>query len=148
MGPLTSPVTPATPTRTGQITLTETSILGEYPDLFEGIDGDVHLEVEEAVQPVQMPLQRIQIGIRDKVENELQRLETEGLIAPVTEPSRWLSSLLIVTKPSGKIRLCIDHRPLNKSLKRAHYTIPMVDDILPQLSNVKVMSHCDAKEAF
>jgi len=133
MGPLTSPVTPATPKRTGQTTLTETSILGEYPDLFEGIgllDGDVHLEVE-AVQPVQMPLRRIPIGIRDKVENELKHLETEGIIAPVTEPSRWISSLLIVTKLSGKIRLCIDPRPLNKALKRAHYTIPMIDDILP-----------------
>jgi len=72
-----------------------TDILVEYPDLFEGIGllhGDVHLEIDEAVQPVQMPLRRVPIGIRDKVESELQRLQAEGIITPITEPSRWIST--------------------------------------------------------
>ena len=72
-----------------------TDILAEYPDLFEGIGllhGDVHLEIDEAVQPVQMPLRRVPIGIRDKVESELQRLQAEGIITPITEPSRWIST--------------------------------------------------------
>ena len=56
--------------------LTEAGILTEYPDLFEGV---VHLEVDEAVQPVQMPLRRVPIGIREKVESELQRLEAQGI---------------------------------------------------------------------
>ena len=131
--------------------LTEAVVLQEYPDLLEGVgllDGDVHLEVDESVQPVQMPLRRVPIGIRDRVESELQRLVSDGIIAQVTEPSKWVSALLVVSKPNGKVRLCIDPRPLNKALKRAHYVIPTVDDILPQLSNVKVMSLCDAKEAF
>ena len=37
----------------------ETDILTEYPDPFEGVgllSGDVHLEVDETMQPVQMPL--------------------------------------------------------------------------------------------
>jgi len=77
-----------------------------------------------------MPLRRIPIGIRDKVENEL-RLQNDGIITPVSEPSNWISALLVVTKPNGKVRLCLDHRPLNKAVKRALYMIPTVDDIFP-----------------
>ena len=64
--------------------LTEAEILAEYGDLFEGIgllEGDVHLEVDETVPPVQMPLRRLPIGIRDKVAAELQRMEANSIIA-------------------------------------------------------------------
>ena len=46
-------------------------IVAKYPDLFEGVgllEGDVHLETDPTVSPVpvQMPLRRLPIGIRDK----------------------------------------------------------------------------------
>jgi len=66
-----------------------------------------------------MPLRRLPIGIRDKVAAELQRLEASGIIEPVTEPTPWVSTLLVVAKPDGRIRICIDPKPLNKALKRA-----------------------------
>ena len=55
--------------------LTEATIMAEYADLFDGVglmDGDVHLEVDSTVTPVQMPLRRLPIGVRDKVAAELQ----------------------------------------------------------------------------
>jgi hypothetical protein len=36
-------------------------------------------------------------------------------------------------KRSGKVRLCIDPQPLNKSLKRNHYPLPTIEDVLPLL---------------
>ena len=78
--------------------------MAEYADLFDGVglmDGDVHLEVDSTVTPVQMPLRRLPIGVRDKVAAELQRLEEAGIIAPVSEPrlhgSRRYSSSLSPT---------------------------------------------------
>ena len=56
--------------------ITETDIVAEYHDLFEGVgllEGDVHLETDPTVPPVQMPLRRLPIGIRDKVAAELQK---------------------------------------------------------------------------
>ena len=38
--------------------LTEAEIMTEYADLFDGvglIEGDVHLELDKTIQPVQMP---------------------------------------------------------------------------------------------
>jgi len=91
--------------------VTETEILTEYADLFDGIgliDGDVHLEIDNTVQPVQMPLRRLPIGVRDKVAAELQRLEDSGIISPVTEPTSWVLPLLVVAKANGGVRICID----------------------------------------
>jgi len=121
------------------------------PDLFDGIgqlDGEVHLDVDPTVAPVHMPHRRLPIGVRDKVAAELQRMEADGIIAPVTEPSSWMSALLVVAKPDGRIRICIDLKPLNKALKRAHYPMPTIDDVLPQLSGAKIFGTVDAKDGF
>src|SRR5688572_12718766 len=58
--------------------LTEEEVVAEYADLFDGIgllEGDVQLQVNEKVPPVQLPLRRLPLGVRDKVAAELQRLE-------------------------------------------------------------------------
>jgi len=131
--------------------ITKSDILTEYADLFDGVgllEGDVHLEIDPTVPPVQMPLRRIPIGVRDKVAAELQRLEADGIITPVTEPSSWISALLAVAKPDNRIRICIDPKPLNKALKRAQYRMPVIDDVLPQLAGAKIFSTVDVKSAF
>ena len=130
---------------------TEAEVIAEYPDLFTGLgcfEGEVHLEVDPSVSPVQMPLRRLPLGIRDKVIAELQQLERDGVIARVPEPTSWVSPLLVVTKSDNSIRLCLDPKNLNKALKRAHFFMPTVDDILPKLASVKVFSTADAKQAF
>ena len=51
-------------------------------------------------------------------------------------------------KKNGKLRVCLDPRPLNKALKRAHYPMPVVDDLLPALANARVFSVCDLRSGF
>ena len=95
-----------------------------------------------------MPPRRLPIGVRDKVAAELQKMEAAGIITPVTEASSWVSALLVVSKPDGRIRLCIDPKPLNKALQRARYPMPTIDDVLPQLTGAKVFSTVDARDEF
>src|SRR6218665_195974 len=99
--------------------LTEETIVTEFADLFDGLghlQGDVYLQVNEKVPPVQMPLRRLPLSVRDKVGAELRRLEDLGVIESVSEPSPWISALLVVAKPDGRIRIYIDPKPLNKAL--------------------------------
>ena len=56
--------------------------------------------------------------------------------------------MVVERKSNGKLRFCIDPRPLNKALKRQHYPLPVIDDILPTLRNAKVFSVLDAKNEF
>ncbi|PIK42674.1 hypothetical protein BSL78_20471 [Apostichopus japonicus] len=79
---------------------------------------------------------------------ELKRLEELNVDPESNKTYDWVSSLVSVTKSSGKLRVCIDPQPLNKALKRGHYPLPVIEDILPQLAKVKVFSKADCKEGF
>ena len=131
--------------------LTMADVKRDYADVFEGygrLEGKVSLEVDPSVQPVRMPLRKLPIPIRDRVAKELQHLEASGIIARVTEPTPWISSLLVTAKASGDLRVCIDPTPLNRALLRDHHYMPGIDDILPNLTQAKVFSTCDCKSAF
>ena len=54
---------------------------------------------------------------------------------------------MAIRKP-GKLRVCIDPRDLNKSIRRPKYQIPILDEILPALSNARLFSVLDAKDGF
>ena len=61
--------------------------------------GEVHLDIDSSVRPVQMPLRRLPEPIKDELRVELQQMRRDGVIEPVSEPSAWTSALLVVTRP-------------------------------------------------
>ena len=56
--------------------------------------------------------------------------------------------MIAAKKPDGNIRLCIDPRYLNLALKRSHYPLPVIQEILQELSKAKVFSKVDLKQGF
>jgi len=64
---------------------TSADIFTRYADLFDGslgcMQGEVHLTVDPEVRPVQMPLRRLPIALRDQVKPELDRLVANDVIA-------------------------------------------------------------------
>ncbi|XP_054256963.1 uncharacterized protein K02A2.6-like [Macrosteles quadrilineatus] len=69
-----------------------------------------------------------------KVEKELERLETLGIITQV-ESSDWGTPIVPVVKPNGSVRICADYKvTLNKVIKDEHYPIPRIDDIITVLA--------------
>ena len=69
----------------------------------------------------------------------------QGIIAPVTEPMEWVSSLTYPQKPDGSLCICLDPRDLNK---QSYYKAPTLDEIRHKLSGAKVFSKLDAKDGF
>ena len=112
------------------------------------LPGEVHFEVDNTVEPTILPPRKLPHAIRTKVKAELDNMVKQGVITPVQEPSRWVSQLVVAEKSNKDLRLCIDPRPLNKALKRAHYQMPTIDDVLPDLSQAKVFSKLDLSSAF
>ena len=131
---------------------TTTDPLKAYADVFAeeqgSLEGIAHLETDPAVIPVISPSAKIPHAMRSKVKDELDRLEDANVIAKIDEPTSWCSRMLVATKKSGKLRICIDPRPLNKALKRERYPIPTMDDILPQLTKSKFFSKLDLSNAY
>ena len=70
------------------------------------------------------------------------------MIAKVKEPTDWVSSIVVVEKKNGKLRICIDPKDLNENLKRAHYPLPTFEEILPELGGARVFSTFDARNGY
>ena len=126
-------------------------ITATYPDVFQGLgcmEGALHLEVDESASPSIMPPRRVPLALKERLKEELARLEKANVIKKEEEPTDWVSSLVVTEKPNGKLRVCIDPQHLNKALKRSHYPLPVIEDILPELADVKVFSKADLKDGF
>ena len=124
----------------------------QFADVFNGelgqLPGAVHLEIDHTVEPTILPPRRLPHAIKPRVKSELDSMVAKGVISPVQEPTRWVSQLVVAEKRNKELRICIDPRPLNKALKRAHYQLPTIDDILPDLAQAKVFSKLDLSSAF
>ncbi|KAK3756012.1 hypothetical protein QZH41_003623 [Actinostola sp. cb2023] len=130
-------------------TLTREFILDNYKDVFEGLGhiGDSSFVLNPDIKPVQHTPRRIPIALQDKVKDKLDDLETKGIIAKVSEPTEWISSMVVVTTPK-KIRICLDPLDLNKAIQRPKYQMPTLEEVLPRITNAKVFSTLDAKDGF
>jgi len=66
---------------------------------------------------------------------------------PVDEPTDWVSQISLAEKKSG-IRICVETKPLNDALKREHYKLHTLDDVLPEITTAKGLSVCDLKSGY
>ena len=75
----------------------------------------------------------------------MDRLQQLEVIALIEVPTPWGSSLAVVVKKSGALRICIDPRPLNTALKRERCQLALLEDIIQELSKARVFSTVDLK---
>ena len=130
--------------------LEQRNVLNNYPDLFEGLGClpvEHHIELNEAIKPVIHPPRCVPEAIRSRVTKELHRMEEEGVIEKVDQPTDWVNSMVTVIKPH-KTRICLDPRNLNEAIKREHFPLPTIEEVTARMRNAKVFSVLDAKSGF
>jgi hypothetical protein len=79
------------------------------------------MQLDPQAVPVTQAPRKIPAMLRGKLKQELDRMEKEQVIVKVDKPTNWVHNPLIVEKPNGKLRVCLDPRELNKYLKREQY---------------------------
>ena len=119
--------------------LTQQSILEKYSEVFKGLGhiGDSKIVLKPDAKPVQHAPRRIPVAIKDRVKEKLDDMEKKGIIQKITEPTEWISSMVVVTT-AKKIRICLDPLDLNKAILRPRYQMPTLEEVLPKISNAKV----------
>ncbi|CAB4024840.1 Hypothetical predicted protein [Paramuricea clavata] len=103
--------------------LTSEQIFEKYSKCFDGlgrISDPYHIKINSDATPVVHPPRKLPSALRDRVQNELQEMESRGIIKKVNEPTAWVNSMVVNEKRSGKLRICIDPRDLNKALRCEH----------------------------
>ena len=132
---------------------THNEVFTNYPELFDESVGALpvkyHMTVDKNVPSVVRPPRRVPVAMQSKVKAELQRMTKLGVIAPITEPTEWVSSMVAThKKDTSDIRLCIDPRDLNRALKRPHHPTRTVEEVATKMEGATIFSVLDAKSSF
>eukprot|EP00644_Phytophthora_capsici_P019150 jgi/Phyca11/133060/e_gw1.310.9.1 len=96
--------------------------------------------------PIKQRPYRVSKAEGDVMEGEVQQYLDLGLIQPSSSP--WASPVLMIRKPDGVFRFCIDYRRLNAVTVKDCYPMPLVDDILDVLGNAKLFSTMDIASGY
>ena len=132
------------------------SYLSDFQDMFQEqisgklniIKGFVHkVKVNDKVEPVQQKLHRLPFSIRDKVSQELKRLENLDVIEKI-DSSEWVSPIVVSWKKNNTIRICVDLRQVNKAVIPDRYPLPKIDELISELRNAKYFSQLDLASAY
>ena len=129
-------------------TVKSNEIKSDFPSVFDEKlgslpGGPAHLTLEDDPEPVIRPPHTILESLKDSVLSELNRHVAEKTMCKVEPPTGWVNQMSVVKNKSDAIRICVDPRPINLVLKREHFMLPVLDDVLPKLSGARVFSICD-----
>ena len=117
------------------------TLLHEYQDVFsqnnelrEMAGKKMKISLKEDAQPFALSAPRqIPYVYRQLVKDELDEQVAAGVIEPVSEATDWLHPLVVVPKPKGGIRLCVDLQKLNKFVKRPFYPTRTPSDAISSI---------------
>jgi len=72
------------------------------------------------------------------------------LAAGIIEPSysEWSNPIVMVKKPNGKYRFCLDFRKVNSVSKKDAYSLPNMNGILDKLRSARYISTIDLNQAY
>ena len=129
------------------------TILKQYPEVFKTGMGTLKgfkatIKVDHESVPKYWKPRPVPYSIRNKVDQELDRLVQEKIIEPV-QFSDWAAPIVPIVKPDGTIRICGDYKvTLNKVSKLDKYPIPKCEDLLATIGAGQKFTKLDLRHAY
>ena len=143
------------PTQPETVPTSLTSLLTKFSDLFDtstlppikGFKAHLHIKPNsnfKLFKPRPVPY-----VLRPKVEAELDRLESLGIISKVETAEFSTTPIVPVLKPSGQVRICGDFKvSVNQYLDLTQYPLPHIEEVFERLSGGQVFSKLDLPDAY
>ena len=131
---------------------TKLHILDQYSKLFEGL-GERHGEYKILIKPNAKPYalnvaRKVPLPLLDKTRKELDKMLDMGVISRAEGHTSWCAPMVVIPKPTGDVRICVDLTKLNESVLREIHPLPSVDYTLAKFGGAKIFSKMDANSAF
>ena len=112
------------------------------------LQGHYHIRLDSNAVPVHHAPRRVPVPLRARLKETLDDLVHHEILAPVGQPTPWISSMVVVPKNDGMLRICLDPKDLNKAVQCEHYPLPTIEDIATRLHGAKVFSILDVSKGF
>jgi transposase InsO family protein len=135
--------------------------LAEFADLFDktkasglpphrgNLDHHIQLKKDEQGRTPDLPWGRLYSMPRDQLlelRQQIVELMDKGWIRASSSPAA--APVLMVRKPGGGWRLCVDYRALNNITLQDRYPLPLIKETLRSLSGAKWLTKVDVRAAF
>ena len=129
-------------------------LLEQYSDVFKDSLGTfvgrkTKIEVDPSAQSLYCKARTLPYAMRQRAEEELERLVTEGILEPVAH-SEWTTPIVAALKSDKKtIRLCGDFRmTVNPVAKLDRYPVPRVEDLFATVTQGRLFTKLNLRHAY
>uniref|UniRef100_A0A0G4FPU1 Reverse transcriptase domain-containing protein n=1 Tax=Chromera velia CCMP2878 TaxID=1169474 RepID=A0A0G4FPU1_9ALVE len=89
---------------------------------------------------------RVAYSQREMLREELKQMEEARLIEPSS--SIWATPMVLVPKPDGTIRFCLDFRKLNAATQKDGFPMPRIDEVVHLVEGASVFTVLDVFSRF
>lgn len=128
-------------------------ILKEFQELFSEPTGlppsrncDHHIPLVPGAKPVNLRPYRYKPALKNEIERQVSEMLESGVIQHSQSP--FSSPALLVKKKDGTWRLCIDYRQLNAITVKSKYPVPIIEELLDELSGSHWFSKLDLRAGY
>ena len=126
-------------------------MLRTYEDMWNGQLGTVkvtkhRIETQENEKPVFSQPYRAGPEARKVVKESVKEMLDKNVIEAAR--TEWASPVVLVPKPDGTLRFCVDYRKLNEITVKDAYPLPRMDDCLDSLGDASVFTTLDCNSGY
>jgi hypothetical protein len=128
-------------------------VLNRFPQVFaepvelpseRAIDHKITLQPN--TKPINLRPYKFLYFQKLEIEKITQELLQQAWIQPSVSP--YSSPVLLVKKKDRSWRMCVDYRQLNEATVKNKYFIPLIDDLLDELSSMCYFSKLDLRAGY
>ena len=128
-------------------------LLDGFSAVFEAATGlpprcacDHKIPLIPGAQPVNIRPYRFSPELKTEIERQIAEMLQSGVIKPNTSP--FASPIIMVRKNDGTWRLCVDYRHLNLLTLKSKYPMPVIDELLDELSGASWFTKLDLRAGY
>ena len=81
------------------------------------------------------------------INEEVEKLLTANFIREAKYP-KWVANVVMVKKPNGKWRICIDYKDLNKACPKDCFPLPCIEQLVDTTAGHELLSFMDAYSGY
>jgi hypothetical protein len=105
------------------------------------------LGIDPTFKPIKQKERRYTPERRETIRLEVNKLLEAGFIRPVDYPT-WLANPVLVEKPDGSQRICINYTCLNKDCPKDEYPLPRICQIIDSTTSCELLSFLDTYSSY